>query len=162
MGSLANFEGTITYGQFFNDGGVFTPIAGGFLPIPFEPMLLKGLHKNCYSVDDGGFRIGVAQAGAYFVDLSFTADSGDDRAYTLKGYTSLNGGADTPLSGSRQIEFFQQVVEQKYEVSYNTIVELEKGEELAWYIKVGTLSAKTLQLLDIKLVIWSLQQLGQK
>ena len=158
MVSLANFQNTITYGQFYNAGGIVNPTAATYTPINYKALPVDGLVQNCGRSSTeigGGFRIDVTQDGAYFMDFSFTAEDGDDRQYTIKPFIN-------DVQQDIETKFFQQVVEQQYEVSVNYIFNLEKGDRIEWKIYVATLSDTELLLTDIKLMVFSLQQLGLK
>ena len=157
MVSLANFENTIAYGTFSNNGGAVTLTASSFIQIPFGARSQISKNISSYSVDK--FDIEIEQTGAYYIDFSFIADSGDGKNYTIKPYINSSVAED---SGTQcLISFFQQTTEQKYEVSANYIFDLKKGDKFEVRLSVASLPAvENFEMKDIKMTLVNLQQLG--
>ena len=150
------FQNTIAYGQFYNVGGAVTPVAATFVQFGYSAAAVDDLTKNIHSSGDAtDYEITVQQDGAYFYDISFIAGGGGGKTYTLG--TFVNGVADATQEA---ITFFQQNTEQRYEVSYNNIVNLSAGDTLSFGVSVVTVSATAFSLNNIKLCIYNLQQLG--
>ena len=101
----------------------------------------------------------ILMDGAYYIDFSFVADSGDGKNYTIKPYINNQVAQDSGLQGL--ITFFQQSTEQKYEVSANYIFNLQREDKFDVRIYVPTLPAvENFEMKDIKLTLVNLQQLG--
>lgn len=154
---MTEFQNSIAYGTFTNSGGAVTLTAGSYIQIPFgaRKQLTKNIDK--YTIDK--FAVEILMDGAYYIDFSFVADSGDGKNYTIKPYINNQVAQDSGLQGL--ITFFQQSTEQKYEVSANYIFNLQREDKFDVRIYVPTLPAvENFEMKDIKLTLVNLQQLG--
>lgn len=153
---MSVFKNTISYGTFYKDDGNITALADTWFPIittayDFEDNLVKEINTGVTA--SGGY-ISVNQDGAYYIDFSFIADSGDSKTYTLAPFIN------NVIQAECKLQFFQQATSQKYEVSGSYIFELIPSEKLLFKLFVGVLPTSNLEIKDIKLTIINLQQLG--
>jgi hypothetical protein len=150
------FQNTIAYAQFYTAGGSVTPVADDWVEFGYDADEVSGLVKNIHSGGASGeYAFEVQQDGDYFYDISFVAGGGDSKTYTIR--TLIN---NVVSSNIEQFQFFQQNTDQKYEVSQNNIINLSRGDVVKWQVYVPSVSATTFTLNDIKLCVYSLQQLG--
>lgn len=150
------FQNTIAYGQFYNAGGSISPVADDWIELGYTATEVDGLVKNLHpdpTSSQYGFK--VTQTGSYFYDISFCAGGGDGKSYTVR--TLVNGVANAEIE---QLQFYQQNIDQKYEVSGNNIVNLAEGDIVRWQLYVPSVSATAMTLKHIKLCVYNLQQLG--
>lgn len=149
------FQNSIAFAQYYSDGGVFTVASGGaYSKFPFVPSVVDECEKNITPYDTN-YEIIVLQDGAFFVDFSFIADTGDAKTYTISPY--ING---VEVSNQARLEFYQQTNNMKYEVSGTWIVDLQKDDKFAFLLSGSGVPAETFYTRNIKLSIFSLQQLG--
>lgn len=154
------FENTIAFGTFFNAGGVQTLSGSSYQTFDYEALAVDGHpSKNIdpYGSDDG-FQVRVLQKGAYFTEFSFVAGSGDGKQYAVKPFINGSEAITTGLNG--ETLFYQQPVEQEYEVSTSLILDLRAGDKLSWRIWVSAVPTLDFYARNIKMSLFNLQQLG--
>ena len=150
------FQNTIAFAQYYSAGGEFTVASGSaYIPFPFSPSVVEEGEKNITKNGTTNFEIIVLQDGAYFVDFSFIADTGDAKIYTISTYK--NG---VEINAKSRLMFYQQTNDMKYEVSGTWILDLNQDDKLAFYLSGSGVPAEAFYTRDIKLSIFSLQQLG--
>jgi len=148
------FQNTIAYIQTYNAGGVVVPTTS-FASIGIGSTGVDGLIKNIKTNSDKQ-SITVQQDGTYFVDFSLVAIGGDGKNYQIAPYVN-----DILHLDNTVVQFYQQQVNQQYEVSFNQTFSLNRGDILDFKIKVITSASATLfQLKDLKIMAYNLNQLG--
>lgn len=153
------FQNTIAYGTFNNDGGALTPVAGQYIQFPYNANTVESVNKNISPNDSNVFQVQVHETGVYYAEFSFIAKDGDSKTYYIAPF--LNGLLYGQLGvNDMAIRFYQQPTTQQYEVSTNGLFSCTKEDLLEWRIYVGSLSAVPLEILNLKMNIINLQQIG--
>lgn len=151
------FQNTIAYGTFVNDGGIQIIPAGVWTDFDYTPS--PKVNKNIV-VPNGveGFKVQVKNTGMYYVEFSFISDGGDSKNYDIRPYKN-NVAYNTDGLG-QIIRAYQQPVEQKYEVSTHGLFILSYNDTLAWKIKRSSVPTVDYYARNIRMNLINLQQLG--
>ena len=151
------FQNTIAYGTYFNEGGEQTIPEAVWTNFDYTPQ--KAVNKNIVVPNDpSGFQVQVKQTGMYFVEFNFISDGGDSKNYEIRPY--VNDVAFNTTGLGQIIRAYQQPTTQKYEISTHGLFNLTYNDKLSWKIKRSSVPAVDYYARDIRMNLINLQQLG--
>lgn len=154
---MSEFNNVISYGQFYNEGGNvdLTGAENNYVDISKVATPVDNLLKNIKSTGLNGFGVEILNTGNYYGSFQFSAFAGDNKIYSIIGVQ----GSSIVIP---EFRFYQQATTLAYEFSMDFMTTLDAGEKLTFQISVisATLPTAALQLLNIKLAMFNLRQLG--